>query len=67
MIIPEEEKLWDSKKTAEYLGISRYTLYEWVIQRRIPHYKVGRLIKFRKANLDAWIEGKERKVEPINV
>jgi excisionase family DNA binding protein len=38
-----------------YLGLSVHTLYTMVSQRRIPFVKVGRLVKFDLALLDAWI------------
>jgi excisionase family DNA binding protein len=37
-----------------YLGIKPKTLYARV--KEIPHYKVGRLIRFRKEDVDAWME-----------
>ncbi len=37
-----------------YLGIKPKTLYARV--KEISHYKVGRLIRFRKEDVDAWME-----------
>jgi excisionase family DNA binding protein len=37
-----------------YLGIKPKTLYARI--KEIPHYKVGRLIRFRKEDVDAWME-----------
>jgi excisionase family DNA binding protein len=37
------------------LGITRNTLYEWIIQRKVPYLKVGRLVKFKKDDLQAWL------------
>ncbi|MBA5870903.1 MAG: helix-turn-helix domain-containing protein [Nitrospira sp. CR2.1] len=41
-----------------YMGLSVHTLYTMVSQRRIPFVKVGRLVKFDLALLDAWIAKK---------
>ena len=38
-----------------YLGLSVHTLYTMVSERRIPFVKVGRLVKFDLALVDAWI------------
>lgn len=46
-----------------YLGLSVHTIYTMVSQRRIPFVKVGRLVKFDLALLDAWIA--KRTVMPI--
>jgi len=37
-----------------YLGIKPKTLYARI--KEIPHYKVGRLIRFKRADVDAWME-----------
>ena len=42
----ERSKLMSIEETAEYLGIKKSTLYSWVFQRKIPHIKLGRLVKF---------------------
>lgn len=39
---------------SSYLGIKPKTLYARV--KEIPHYKIGRLIRFRKEDVDAWME-----------
>ncbi len=46
---------------AAYLGLTKATLYRWVRQRRVPHHRVsGRTVRFRKADLDAWMDGRRR-------
>ena len=39
---------------SQYLGIKPKTLYARV--KDIPHYKVGRLIRFKREDVDAWME-----------
>ena len=48
-------KLTVEAEAAEYTGLSVHTVYTMVSQRRIPHVKVGRLVKFDLSMLDAWI------------
>jgi len=40
---------------AEYANVSRDTIYSWVDKTDIPAHKVGRLWKFRKEEVDAWV------------
>ncbi len=40
---------------AGYLGIKRDTVYKWITRRSMPAHKVGRLWKFRKEDIDAWV------------
>lgn len=58
------QRLLSVCQAAQYLGISRHTLYSWVSQRRIPYVKVGRRTMFDREALDGWIE--ERTVEPLD-
>jgi excisionase family DNA binding protein len=43
-------------EAAEYLGISKLTLYGWVSARKLRFVKVGRLVKFKQQDLDNWID-----------
>lgn len=47
-------------EVSQFLGISINTVYSWVNQRRIPYVKIGRLLKFDRRDIEAWII--ERKV-----
>lgn len=61
--IKKEKQLLDTKDASEFLGISKNTLYEWVIQKKIPYIKVGRLLKFKKEDLDAWLRKRTQEEE----
>jgi excisionase family DNA binding protein len=51
------------KEVSEYTGLASDTIYKMVSQRRIPFTKVGKLVKFDQAALDAWL--KQHTVMPI--
>lgn len=40
----------------EYLGVSRDTIYAWIADRSLPAHRVGRLWKFKKDAVDAWVQ-----------
>ena len=40
---------------AAHLGVSRDTLYRWIERRKMPAHKVGRLWKFQKDEVNAWV------------
>ncbi len=42
---------------SQYLGVKRETLYKWISERGIPALKVGRLWKFKKDEVGAWVRG----------
>lgn len=45
------------KEASSHYRIKRSTLYLWVESGSIPHYKVGRLIRFKSEEIDEWMEG----------
>jgi excisionase family DNA binding protein len=40
---------------SEYLGVSKDTIYSWVTTKGMPGHKVGRIWKFKKEDVDAWV------------
>lgn len=60
-LIAQNKQLLNIQEVSWRLGVSVKTVYSWVNQRKLPHIKVGRLVKFDVADIDAWIA--ERKVE----
>ena len=50
-------ELLDNAPAAEYVGVKPHTLEIWRCTGRykIPFVKVGRLVKYRRADLDAWL------------
>ena len=40
---------------AEYLGISKDTVYAWISSKRFPGHRIGRLWKFKRSEVDEWV------------
>ena len=57
--------LMNMNEAAKYLGISINTLYNWVSDEKIAVTKVGGKNKFRKAELDQYIENQTKKPKTI--
>ena len=52
----ELERRWLSvDDVAAYLGIRRGTVYKWIERYALPAKKIGRLLKFRRAEIDEWM------------
>lgn len=60
-----EKRLMNISEAAEYLGVKKSTLYDWVCLRKIPFVKCGRLTKFDIRDIDKWIESKKTKEQNI--
>ena len=55
-------RLMSIEQVAVYLGLSPHTVYKFVSQRRIPHVKLGKLVKFDRIEIDKWIGSQAVKV-----
>uniref|UniRef100_A0A6M3LA97 Putative DNA binding, helix-turn-helix domain containing protein n=1 Tax=viral metagenome TaxID=1070528 RepID=A0A6M3LA97_9ZZZZ len=51
-----EDKTWGIKEASEYLGCSIPTLRLWTQKKKCPHIKIGYLTRFRKEDLDQWLD-----------
>lgn len=51
-------KLLGINECAAYLDVTPDTIYKWISRQKIPHIKLGRLIKFDKEKLDNWLKKK---------
>ncbi len=40
---------------AEYLGVSKETIYRWLERKKIPAHRIGKLWKFKTSEVDQWI------------
>ncbi|MBB3571133.1 excisionase family DNA binding protein [Rhizobium sp. BK491] len=43
------------EEIANYLGVSKDTVYGWITKRDMPAHKVGRLWKFKSDEVDSWV------------
>ena len=50
------KELLDVKEAAEYLSMPEGTVRYWVFTRKLRHYKLGKRLKFDRADLDKFIE-----------
>jgi len=50
----DPDKLLNVKEAARLLQVKTGTLYSWVHKGKIPHRKVGSLVRFHRADLMAW-------------
>lgn len=43
------------EEAAEYLRVSRWTLYKWAAEGRVPCLRLGKLLRFERVRLDEWM------------
>jgi excisionase family DNA binding protein len=51
-----QDTLLNVKQVAGYLQLKESTIYSWAQDGKIPAIKIGRTWRFRRSDLDAWLE-----------
>lgn len=63
-------------QAAAYLGVGKDILYTLAARDEIPHFHIGRYLRFNRADIDAWARGHEhrradlyggRKPKPVRI
>ncbi len=59
-------ELFDTAPAAEYIDVQPHTLEVWrsTGRHKIPFVKVGRLVKYRRTDLDAWLQSRTVNADP---
>ena len=54
----DRSELVDRKVAAEFLGVKAHTLAVWATTNKykLPYVKIGRLVKYRISDLEAFVE-----------
>ena len=62
-----KEKVTDNyisvEEAAEYLGIKPVTLRTWIKKTDIPTRKIGKQWKFKRSELDEWVNSGKSAIE----
>ncbi|MBM3188061.1 MAG: helix-turn-helix domain-containing protein [Chloroflexi bacterium] len=52
----EQDVLLNVKQVAQYLQLKESTIYSWAQDAKIPAIKIGRTWRFRRTDLDSWLQ-----------
>jgi excisionase family DNA binding protein len=61
----EFTELLNVAETAAALTVKESTVRAWILNRKIPYCKVGRLVRVRRADVEAFISGGLRTPETV--
>ena len=53
---PTTERWASLEETAEYLGVTKDTIRNWIKKKGIPAHKIGRQWKFKLSEVDEWVK-----------
>jgi len=57
----KEDRLLTIYEVAEFLHINSMTVYAWVKEEKIPAFKIGKVWRFRKTEIDKWLKKQKYK------
>ena len=65
LCVPQASKdeILDKDGLAEYLNVESHWIYQKVSERKIPYFKMGKYLRFRKSQIDKWLDA--QKVEAL--
>ena len=60
----ERREMMTVRELANYIKVSRHTIYQWINESRLPfaYYKHDRAVRFDRRDVDEWLD--TRKVTP---
>ncbi len=53
-------------QVAAYLGLAERTIYLWAQQGKIPAFKLGSAWRFRRIDVDSWLETQRTGPDPVS-
>jgi len=51
-----EDRWLSISEICRYLGVSNDTVYKWIDKHAMPAHRLGRLWKFKRDEVDAWVK-----------
>jgi len=63
--IPIDNGFWNIEDLSKYLKVKIKTIYAMI--PGLPHYRVGKLIRFKKQEIDSWLESKRGNVRDVKI
>lgn len=61
------DDLVGSKRAAEILSVSKQTIAALCQRRQLPHYKIGKLLKFSRTELLEWLAAQHVDIEETSL
>jgi excisionase family DNA binding protein len=58
-----DDRWFSVEEIAVHLGVTKDSIYRWIEKRRLPAHKVGKLWKFKKEEVDAWVRTGQGRVD----
>lgn len=61
--VKQPEDLLTRKETAEILGVSLVTLHEWTISGKVPAYRIGSRVRYKRQEIEQSLTAVRAKIK----
>ena len=58
---PQAQEFYSLLEVAKYLGLSRMTVYRYVVAKKLPYYRFGKHYRIRKDDLERFISSQKER------
>lgn len=48
-------RLMSIEELAQYFGLRKQTIYNWLHQKKIPGIKIGKVWRFERKDIEKWV------------
>ena len=55
--MPQTPEVMSTRQLSAYIGIARSQVLMYRKTENLPFFRIGKLVRYRKADIDAWLEG----------
>lgn len=52
----QEDTIYDVPGLAKYLNVTEQWVYDRVVMKEIPYFKLGKYNRFKRSSIDKWVE-----------
>ena len=56
----QQDTLFTVEGLSNYLQVTKQWVYEKIHSNSIPHYKMGKYPRFRKSDIDSWLDEQKK-------
>lgn len=60
------DRLWTIDDVAVYLRVKPATVKYWIYNSNLPYVRLGKFYRFRKEDVERWVENNEKKVNVVH-
>jgi len=60
-----DDSLWDIDEVAQYLKVTKDTVYRWIAKKQMPAIKIGKKWLFRRNDIDVWLSSMDHQKQFI--